>query len=266
MPRIQHLAIFVACSASVIARSQTFDDLCAAQQLEVDRIKKWVSYDRSAQTPNLATNLAKLAAANASLKLCQSTAQIQVPLLDKRVSALLDAVWGSVTIQVKVTDLRNWLGMPATMSSSNDVLNVSPGVHTTEVRWDSTKSLSDGYEFSGTNEPAIFNITFLVGHRYWFKAAQCLDEGENKSRNSVMFWVEDAADRSIVAGSKQPCPPTASQVLAELSACEELKRRYGILWDGLTMPTLARAFASQVKALKEEAGFSTDFCSPSSPY
>ena len=54
--------------------SVTPSDPCAAQRAEVKKLSQWVSYDRTASTPNLTVNLAKLSAATAVLEKCRSDA------------------------------------------------------------------------------------------------------------------------------------------------------------------------------------------------
>lgn len=54
-----------------IPLSLTAQGYCETQRAEVDKVKQWVSYDRQYHNATLATNEAKLAAANESLKDCQ---------------------------------------------------------------------------------------------------------------------------------------------------------------------------------------------------
>lgn len=54
-----------------------------------------------------------------------------------------------------------------------------------------------GDTWGQTEEPVEFSIRFLAGHRYRFKA-----QATSQPYSVAIFWVEDAADRSVVAGDR----------------------------------------------------------------
>lgn len=65
------VVLYIAGSSGFYCFAQGRDFTCATEKAEVDKLEQWVSYDRRAKTPNLTTNLAKLAAANAALRQCR---------------------------------------------------------------------------------------------------------------------------------------------------------------------------------------------------
>jgi TPR repeat protein len=70
----RNLVVVVACCGAAIAQSQTSSEApCATQKAEVDKLAQWVTVSTPKTLP---FNQAKLAAANAALKECRSSEQL----------------------------------------------------------------------------------------------------------------------------------------------------------------------------------------------
>lgn len=82
-------------------------------------------------------------------------------------------------VVVKVPDLNEELD---SHFLNSPILNVPPGVHAVEARYD------QGSEYS--LEPAVFTVRFVAGHRYKFNTLS--------TSSSAMFWVGDTVDGSLI--------------------------------------------------------------------
>jgi hypothetical protein len=161
------------------AHGQTSKDPCATQKAEVDKLEKWVSYDRSAKTRNLTTNLAKLAAANKSLKYCLAgMAKLEFDSGLDEPGSRADIPGETVCPHTKW-----WEAEPHCVPAGN----------TTVVVQYAESALSYAEAASS------FTINFEAGHTYEFKY-KILTDTENSAY--VTYWVEDAADGSVVAGQR----------------------------------------------------------------
>lgn len=71
---IRDVVILLACWAAAMAQSQPSKNRCLTQSAEVEKLKKWVNYDRVAKSSNLTINMSKLATATSLLEQCRSGA------------------------------------------------------------------------------------------------------------------------------------------------------------------------------------------------
>jgi hypothetical protein len=98
-------------------------------------------------------------------------------------------------------------GFEATVKGEDPLrrlLEVPPGVHRVEVHYEHDSYLSSTDEnVHEQTAPVEFTVNFVVGHRYRFNSLEC--QAPDFSASAI-FWVEDAADGTVVAGSKA-CPP-----------------------------------------------------------
>lgn len=116
---------------------------------------------------------------------------------------------------VTVPDLNHWYGSEAVGKNSRPpLLDVPPGAHRVKVYYEYDYFVNQKEIYSEVSEPVVLTVNFVVGHRYRFEAYKCtclaLPATEPRRFKqppvAARFSVEDAADRSVVAGDQTPCP------------------------------------------------------------